>query len=94
MGNFQFLPPVIIVSASPLSTIVYAWNVKAYGTESTPHTNIVKWNKNIYNKQLMPPGPALAFQSVKSYSLDILVEIRGIFADDGLDDTIVSLGTF
>lgn len=42
----------------------------------------------------MPPGPALAFQSVKSYSLDVLVEIRGILADDGLDDTIVSWGTF
>lgn len=42
----------------------------------------------------MPPGPALALQSVKSYSLDTLVEIRGILADGDLDDTIVSLGTF
>lgn len=42
----------------------------------------------------MPPGPALALQSMKSYSLDMLVEIRGILAGDGLDDTIVSWGTF
>lgn len=64
MGNFQFPSPVIIVSASSLNTIVYAWNVRAYGTESTPHTNIVKLSKNRYGKQLTPPDSGLTPLSV------------------------------
>lgn len=48
------------------STIVYAWNVGAHGTDPTPHTNIVKLNKNRYNKQLIPPGPGLTIEAVRN----------------------------
>ena len=56
--------PVITVLASPLSTIVYVWNARAYDRKFDPHTNIVNLNKNSYDKQLTPPGPDLTPQSV------------------------------
>lgn len=68
--------PVIIALASPLNTIIYAWNARAYGSESAPHTNIVKLNKNRYDKQLTPPSPGLTPQSVKSYPLEIMVDTK------------------
>lgn len=85
MGNFQLPSPVTIESASPLRTIVYAWNVRAYAGESTPHTNIVKVNKTRYNKQLTPLGPGLTPQPVRNpppWKLGLMpnTEIGGILA--------------
>jgi hypothetical protein len=57
-GQLPIPFPVIRASASPLSTIIYAKNVKAFSSENT-HINIIKLNKNRYNKQLITPGPSL-----------------------------------
>lgn len=74
----NYLPQLLLSQHLP-------WNVRAYGSESTPHTNIVKVNKTKYNKQLTPPGPGLTPQPVRNplpWKLGLMpnTEIGGILA--------------